>query len=96
MPPLLDSRLFEFHFEAIMSADSTTIPKPRKCIFFDMITSNSAARIRLWLQLKGLTASVETKIISSSAELPSPEFIKTNPALGCVNGLGDVSAQCAR
>lgn len=52
----------------------------KKCIFFDMVTSNSATRIRLWLQFKGLTAStVETKMIVSSTELQDPEFTKINP-----------------
>jgi glutathione S-transferase len=44
-----------------------------------MKASNSAARIRLWLQIKGISEDmVETKMITS-AELQSSDFVKVNP-----------------
>ncbi|CAB9505311.1 Maleylacetoacetate isomerase [Seminavis robusta] len=59
---------------------TTTESTAKKCVFFDMKHSNSAARIRLWLALKGIgNDRVETKMISSSAQLSEPDFVKINP-----------------
>ena len=57
----------------------STLSHAKKCVFFDMVHSNSAARIRLWLQLKGLEDAVETKLITTSEELQTPEYVKINP-----------------
>ena len=39
----------------------STLAKP---IFFDMLHSNNAARVRLWLQLKGMTDTIETRMVT--------------------------------
>jgi hypothetical protein len=36
----------------------------KKATFFDMIHSNNAARIRLWMRLKGLDELVDCKMIT--------------------------------
>lgn len=53
-------------------------PSPGKPFFFDMVHSNNAARIRIWLKLKGLEATVDAKYIVY-AELQSPEYTTYNP-----------------
>lgn len=50
----------------------------RKPIFFDMVHSNNAARIRLWISLKGLTGDIESRMITYP-DLKTPEFAKVNP-----------------
>ena len=57
---------------------STTTSKP---IFFDMLHSNNAARIRLWMALKkpgGMSDLVETRMIEYP-DLKTPAFAKINP-----------------
>lgn len=49
-----------------------------KPIFYDMVHSNNAARIRIWIKLKGLTPHIETKMITY-ADLQSEEFARVNP-----------------
>lgn len=49
-----------------------------KPIFFDMVHSNNAARIRLWIKKKGLQDVIQTRMITY-ADLPSEEFGKVNP-----------------
>mmetsp|Transcript_59032 Transcript_59032/g.140988 ORF Transcript_59032/g.140988 Transcript_59032/m.140988 type:complete len:271 (-) Transcript_59032:353-1165(-) len=49
-----------------------------KPLFFDMIHSNNAARIRLWIKLKGLSDRIDTKMITY-ADLKSAEYLKVNP-----------------
>lgn len=55
-------------------------PKKEKPVFFDMIHSNNAARIRIWLRLKGLDEkdAVEAKFVTYS-DLQSEEYMKCNP-----------------
>lgn len=55
-----------------------SIASAQKPIFFDMIHSNNAARVRLWLRLQNLDDEVETKLITY-ADLQSPEYEKINP-----------------
>ena len=43
-----------------------------------MVHSNNAARVRLWLRLKGLEDAVETRMITYG-DLKSPEYHKINP-----------------
>lgn len=50
----------------------------QKPFFFDMIHSNNAARIRLWLRLKGLEDMVDSKMITYP-DLQSEEYQKVNP-----------------
>ena len=50
-------------------------------VFYDMVHSNNAARIRIWLALKGEMATsghIETKMIAY-ADLQSAEFAAVNP-----------------
>lgn len=47
-------------------------------MFFDMIHSNNAARIRIWLRLKGLNDVIETKMIVY-ADLQADDYEKINP-----------------
>eukprot|EP00931_Biecheleriopsis_adriatica_P090863 TRINITY_DN64782_c0_g1_i1.p1 TRINITY_DN64782_c0_g1~~TRINITY_DN64782_c0_g1_i1.p1 ORF type:complete len:280 (-),score=57.47 TRINITY_DN64782_c0_g1_i1:107-946(-) len=58
---------------------STGFNDTGKDIFFDMIHSNNAARIRLWAMLKeGIDDIIESKMLTYP-ELKSPEFEKVNP-----------------
>lgn len=50
----------------------------RKCIFYDMVHSNNAARIRLWLKLKGMEHVVETKLLTPE-EIESEAYANINP-----------------
>jgi len=53
----------------------------KKVKFFDMIHSNNAARIRLWLRLKGFVGSdapVDTHFVTYP-ELQAEEFVAVNP-----------------
>jgi glutathione S-transferase len=51
----------------------------KKPVFFDMIHSNNAARIRLWIMLKqGMADLIEAKMVTYP-ELKSEEFAKINP-----------------
>ena len=62
---------------AVMRFQST-VAKP---IFFDMVHSNNAARVRLWLQLKkpgGMGEIIETRMVQYP-DLQSPEFAAVNP-----------------
>mmetsp|Transcript_31083 Transcript_31083/g.48690 ORF Transcript_31083/g.48690 Transcript_31083/m.48690 type:complete len:729 (-) Transcript_31083:24-2210(-) len=47
-------------------------------IFFDMVHSNNAARIRLWLRLSGMTDAVETRMVTYG-DLHTDEFLAVNP-----------------
>ena len=47
-------------------------------IFFDMLHSNNAARIRLWIQNKGLENEIETRMIKYE-DLQSEGFLAVNP-----------------
>lgn len=49
-----------------------------KPIFFDMIHSNNARRVRLWVELKGLHFLFDTRIITYP-DLQSEEFKRINP-----------------
>jgi len=56
-------------------------PTPRKPIFFDMVHSNNAARVRLWMALKrdgGMDDEIETRVIKYP-DLQTPEFAAVNP-----------------
>lgn len=50
----------------------------QKPVFFDMKHSNNAARVRLWLKLKGFENKVDTNMLSY-ADLQSDEFARVNP-----------------
>jgi len=53
--------------------------KHEKPIFFDMVHSNNACRIRLWLALKsGAGDLIETRMVKYP-DLQSEDFIKVNP-----------------
>eukprot|EP00933_Yihiella_yeosuensis_P043799 TRINITY_DN38773_c0_g1_i1.p1 TRINITY_DN38773_c0_g1~~TRINITY_DN38773_c0_g1_i1.p1 ORF type:complete len:297 (-),score=58.88 TRINITY_DN38773_c0_g1_i1:129-1019(-) len=53
--------------------------KPSKPIFFDMVHSNNAARIRLWLRLKeGVGDAIERRVVTYP-DLQSAEFAAVNP-----------------
>lgn len=52
--------------------------QPGKAFFIDMVHSNNAARIRLWLRLKSLEDKVDSKMIVY-ADLQSDGFLKYNP-----------------
>mmetsp|Transcript_58846 Transcript_58846/g.137442 ORF Transcript_58846/g.137442 Transcript_58846/m.137442 type:complete len:276 (-) Transcript_58846:112-939(-) len=49
-----------------------------RLVFYDMVHSNNAARIRLWIQLKRLSDKIDTKMITY-ADLQSPEYARINP-----------------
>lgn len=51
---------------------------PQKPIFFDMIHSNNARRVRLWIELKGLGFLFDTRVITYP-DLQSEEFKRVNP-----------------
>ena len=56
----------------------STLAKP---IFYDMVHSNNAARVRLWMQLKrpgGMTDFIETRTLAYP-DLQSAEFARINP-----------------
>jgi len=50
----------------------------RKPIFFDMVHSNNAARIRIWIRFKGLQDRIDVKTVTY-ADLQTEEFAKVNP-----------------
>jgi len=50
----------------------------KKPIFFDMVHSNNAARIRLWIAEKGAAEWIETKMITYP-DLQTEEFKAVNP-----------------
>jgi len=52
--------------------------KAKKPVFYDMVHSNNAARIRLWLRIKGLGETIETKMITY-ADLQDPKYLDVNP-----------------
>eukprot|EP00420_Gonyaulax_spinifera_P034744 CAMPEP_0197880678 /NCGR_PEP_ID=MMETSP1439-20131203/8398_1 /TAXON_ID=66791 /ORGANISM="Gonyaulax spinifera, Strain CCMP409" /LENGTH=344 /DNA_ID=CAMNT_0043500241 /DNA_START=33 /DNA_END=1067 /DNA_ORIENTATION=+ len=63
----------------------------QKPIFFDMVHSNNAARIRIWMRLKGLQDVIERRVVTY-ADLQSPEFAAVNPLKkvpAFVNSAGD-------
>mmetsp|Transcript_55367 Transcript_55367/g.177598 ORF Transcript_55367/g.177598 Transcript_55367/m.177598 type:complete len:579 (+) Transcript_55367:50-1786(+) len=62
-------------------------------VFFDMIHSNNAARIRLWLKLKsGMVDKVNVRMLTYP-DLQSPDFAAVNP-LKKVPGLIRSDGQC--
>lgn len=60
---------------AIACFDDSDAPKSQ---FFDMKHSNNAARVRLWLRLKGLTHRIDSTMITY-ADLQSPAYAHVNP-----------------
>lgn len=50
----------------------------QKALFFDMVHSNNAARIRIWIQKKGLQDEIDSKMVTY-ADLQSEEFKRVNP-----------------
>lgn len=46
--------------------------------FFDMVHSNNAARVRLWIKAKGLHNKIKT-IVVRYADLKSENFARVNP-----------------
>ena len=66
-----------------MASDSIDI----KCKFFDMRHSNNAARIRLWLRLKGGQSKQEIETVTlTHDDLETDEYLRINP-LGKVPAL---------
>jgi hypothetical protein len=53
-------------------------PTKKKCIFFDMQHSNNAARVRLWLRLKGLYDMVDVKLLGHD-DVESDAYEQINP-----------------
>jgi len=53
-------------------------PEAKPLVFYDMVHSNNAARIRLWLRFKQLQEQVTTKMITY-ADLQDPAYLKVNP-----------------
>jgi len=55
-------------------------PERRPPVFFDMVHSNNAARIRIWLKLKGLPEGrgVETRVVTYP-DLQTAEYAEVNP-----------------
>ena len=52
-----------------------------KPVFFDMVHSNNAARVRLWMQLKkpgGMEEAIESRIVKYP-DLQTAEFAALNP-----------------
>jgi len=43
--------------------DSTKMEASTKCVFYDMMHSNNAARIRIWIRLKNLQETIHTVIL---------------------------------
>jgi len=54
-------------------------PHAQKPVFFDIVQSNHAARIRIWLGLKGLQDKVAVRMVTH-ADLKSKEFAMANPS----------------
>ena len=50
-----------------------------KCIFYDLKHSNNAARIRLWLRLKGIPDDIVERRLLSMADLRKPDYGEINP-----------------
>lgn len=50
----------------------------KRPVFFDMVHSNNAARVRLWLHMKGLSDKIETRMITYP-DLHTEAFQKVNP-----------------
>jgi len=59
----------------LRSAASAASARP---VFFDMLHSNNAARVRLWIDQKGLRDEIEVRTVTYP-ELQSPEFCRVNP-----------------
>jgi glutathione S-transferase len=49
------------------------------CVFYDMTHSNNSARIRLWLQLKGVSEDVVQIKLVSMDDMRKPDYEKVNP-----------------
>jgi glutathione S-transferase len=49
-----------------------------KPIFFDMLHSNNAARVRLWIKFKGMSDIIDAKMVTYP-DLQSEEYKKINP-----------------
>mmetsp|Transcript_22741 Transcript_22741/g.53060 ORF Transcript_22741/g.53060 Transcript_22741/m.53060 type:complete len:276 (+) Transcript_22741:97-924(+) len=54
---------------------ATAMQRP---LFFDMLHSNNAARIRLWIKLKGLSDKIDTHMVTYN-DLQSEDYKKINP-----------------
>lgn len=54
--------------------------RQRAPVFYDMIHSNNAARVRIWLRLKGLEPedAVQSHLVTY-ADLQSPDYARLNP-----------------
>jgi len=66
-------------------------------MFFDMVHSNNAARIRIWIRMKGLQDSIESRMVTY-ADLQTPEYMKVNPLKkvpGFITERGDVLFESA-
>lgn len=50
----------------------------QKPIFFDMVHSNNAARVRLWIAMKKMEDKIETRMVTYP-DLQSEEFARVNP-----------------
>lgn len=61
--------------ESIVTAAAV---KPPKAVFYDMVHSNNAARIRLWIMFKGLGDVIERKVLTYP-DLQTPWFSAVNP-----------------
>jgi len=58
--------------------DCASYMDTQKPIFYDMVHSNNAARIRIWVKKKGLEENIETKTVTYE-DLETEEFIRLNP-----------------
>uniref|UniRef100_A0A7S1MGU6 Glutathione transferase n=1 Tax=Alexandrium catenella TaxID=2925 RepID=A0A7S1MGU6_ALECA len=84
-PHAVDGRVRYKEFLSSLCTETGDAPA-QKPIFFDMIHSNNAARIRLWLALKeGMAERVETRMVTYP-DLKTEAFLKVNP-LGKVPAL---------
>jgi len=54
------------------------VEEKKRAIFYDMIHSNNAARVRLWIRLKGLENTIDCKMITYP-DLQTEDFIRVNP-----------------
>jgi len=61
-----------------MALAAAVPPGGKKPMFFDMVHSNNAARIRIWIACKGLQDVIETKMITYP-DLQTDEFKAVNP-----------------
>lgn len=78
MKELLASDKSEVTWEKFLAKATEVTGEPR-ALFYDMKQSNNAARIRLWLALKGgMEDKVETRMMTQP-QLKEPAYAKVNP-----------------